>query len=151
MQLNSTVNGAADQVMACVSSRSPNSERILRFASRLASRLNRNWYAVYVQTPPEEPGVIDQTTHRLLCDTLRLANQLGAVVFTFKSRDVAETLLRFARKYHVGQVLVGSPRPRPWWRRVLGQKSIAADLIRRGRGITVTVIDSKYEERSAQI
>jgi two-component system, OmpR family, sensor histidine kinase KdpD len=37
-----------DQVMVCLSSRGPNSGTLLRFASRLAGRLNRNWYAVYV-------------------------------------------------------------------------------------------------------
>ena len=42
---------APDQVMVCLSSRGPNSARLLRFGSRLAGRLNRNWYAVYVQTP----------------------------------------------------------------------------------------------------
>ncbi|MGO9121077.1 MAG: sigma 54-interacting transcriptional regulator [Desulfomonilaceae bacterium] len=35
-----------DQVMVCLSSRGPNSEMLLRYASRLAGRLNRNWYAV---------------------------------------------------------------------------------------------------------
>ena len=48
-----------DQVMVCLSSRGPNSEKLLRYASRLAGRLNRNWYAVYVQTPSEEATVID--------------------------------------------------------------------------------------------
>ena len=44
-------DGTAEQVMVCLSSRGPNSARLLRFGSRLAGRLNRNWYAVYVQTP----------------------------------------------------------------------------------------------------
>ncbi|MCK7492031.1 MAG: hypothetical protein MZW92_10540 [Comamonadaceae bacterium] len=50
---------APDQVMVCLSSRGPNSEKLLRYASRLAGKLNRNWYAVYVQTPAEEATVID--------------------------------------------------------------------------------------------
>jgi two-component system, OmpR family, sensor histidine kinase KdpD len=143
-------NGAPDQIMVCLSSRGPNSARLLRFASRLAGRLNRNWYAVYVQTPSEEPTVIDAVTQRLLSDTLTLANQLGAMVFTFKGQDVADTILRFAREYRVGQIVIGRPRSLPWWRRVVGQKSVAEDLIHRSQGITVTVIDAEYEERSSQ-
>ncbi len=42
---------ASDQIMVCLSSHGPNSEKLLRYGSRLAGRLNRNWYAVYVQTP----------------------------------------------------------------------------------------------------
>ncbi len=101
----------SEQIMVCLSSRGPNSAKLLRYGSRLAGRLNRNWYALYVQTPNEEPTVIDATTQRLLSDTLTLANQLGATVFTFKGQDVADTILRFAREYRVGNVVIGRPRP----------------------------------------
>jgi len=135
-------DGAPDQIMVCLSSRGPNSARLLRFASRLAGRLNRNWYAVYVQTPSEEPTVIDARTQRLLADTLTLANQLGAMVFTFKGQDVADTILRFAREYRVGQIVIGRPSPLPWWKRMTGHHSVAEQLISRARGVTVVVADA---------
>ncbi|HEY1628858.1 MAG TPA: PTS sugar transporter subunit IIA, partial [Tepidisphaeraceae bacterium] len=128
-------------------SRGPNSARLLRFASRLAGRLNRNWYAVYVQTPREEPTVIDATTQRLLADTLTLANQLGAMVFTFKGQDVADTILRFAREYRIGQIVIGRPRRVPWWKRILGEKSVAEQLIHRARGVSIVVVDAESSEQ----
>ena len=140
-------NAAPDQIMVCLSSRGPNSARLLRFASRLAGRLNRNWYAVYVQTPREEPTVIDATTQRLLSDTLTLANQLGAMVFTFKGQDVPDTILRFAREYRVGQIVIGKPRPIPWWKRPFGAKSVAEELIHRASGVTIVVADAENGER----
>jgi two-component system sensor histidine kinase KdpD len=140
--------GAPDQIMVCLSSRGPNSARLLRFASRLAGRLNRNWYAVYVQTPQEEPTVIDSMTQRLLADTLTLANQLGAMVFTFKGQDVADTILRFANEYRVGQVVIGRPRAVSWWRRLFGEKSVAEELIHRARGVTIVVVDAESDERT---
>jgi two-component system sensor histidine kinase KdpD len=139
-------DGAPDQIMVCLSSRGPNSARLLRIASRLAGRLNRNWYAVYVQTPSEEPTVIDARTQRLLSDTLTLANQLGAMVFTFKGQDVADTILRFAREYRVGQIVIGRPNPLPWWKRVMGKLSVAEQLILRAKGVTVVVVDAESEE-----
>ena len=111
---------APDQVMVCLSSRGPNSAALLRYGSRLAGRLNRNWYAVYVQTPQEEPTAIDATTQRQISDTLTLAKQLGAQVFPFKGEDVAETILHFAREYRVGHIVIGKPGPLPAWRRWLG-------------------------------
>jgi two-component system sensor histidine kinase KdpD len=146
---NHNGSGAPDQIMVCLSSRGPNSARLLRFGSRLAGRLNRNWYAVYVQTPSEEPTVIDAVTQRLLSDTLTLANQLGATVFTFKGQDVADTILRFAREYRVGQVVIGRPRPIPWWKRVSGERSVAEQLIHRSQGVTVVVVDAESDERVA--
>ena len=139
-----STNGSSspDQIMVCLSSRGPNTARLLRFASRLAGRLNRNWYAVYVQTPKEEPTVIDARTQRLVADQLTLANQLGATVFTFKGQDVADTILRFAAEYRVGQVVIGRPRPVPWWKRLIGEKSVAEELIHQARGVTVVVVDA---------
>ena len=142
-----TNNGAPDQIMVCLSSRGPNSARLLRFASRLAGRLNRNWYAVYVQTPREEPTVIDSVTQRLLSDTLTLANQLGAMVFTFKGQDVADTILRFAEEYRVGQIVIGRPREVSFWKRIFGERSVAEELIHRARGVSIVVVDAESDER----
>ena len=70
-----------------------------------------------MQTPSEEPTVIDSRTQRLLSGALTLAKQLGAMVFTYKGGDITETLLRFGREYRVGTIVVGSPTPLPAWKR----------------------------------
>ncbi len=132
---------APDQVMVCLSSRGPNSAALLRYGSRLAGRLNRNWYAVYVQTPREEPTVIDAATQRLLSETLTLANTLGALVFPFKGEDIVETILHFAREYRVGHIVVGRSGPLPLWQRLLRRKTLVERLILKARGLTVVVVD----------
>ncbi|MHB8205505.1 MAG: universal stress protein, partial [Desulfomonilaceae bacterium] len=133
---------APDQVMVCLSSGGPNSARLLRYASRLAGRLNRNWYALYVQTPSEAPTVIDPRTQTILSETLTLAKQLGAIVFTYKGADVTETILRFAKEYRVGHIVIGTPGPVPWWKRTLGKRSLVERLIEDARGVTVVVLDT---------
>jgi len=135
-----------DQVMVGLSSRGPNSEVLLRYASRLAGKLNRNWYAVYVQTPAEEATVIDALTQRLIADTLTLAKQLGAMVFTFKGEDVADTLLRFAREYRVGHIIIGKPRKTTFWRKFGKNKNIIHALIAGAQGIAISVLDAHKEE-----
>jgi two-component system sensor histidine kinase KdpD len=135
-----------DQIMVCLSSRGPNSERLLRHASRVAGRLNRNWYAVYVQTPSEEPTVIDARIQRLLSDTLTLAKQLGAIVFTFKGEDIVSTILQFAKEYRVGHIIIGSPNKIPLWKRLFGKQSIAESLISQARGVTLVVLDTQSSE-----
>lgn len=141
-----------DQVMVCLSSRGPNSEKLLRDASRLAGRLNRNWYAVYVQTPAEEPTVIDAQIQRVLAGTLTLAKQLGAMVFTYKGEDVVETILHLAKEYRVGHIVIGSPGRLPWPERLLGRKSVVERLIENAKGITIVVIDTrKYEVQASKM
>ncbi len=137
---------APDQVMVALSSRGPNSGMLLRYASRLAGRLNRNWYAVYVQTPSEEPTVIDAQTQRILAGTLTLAKQLGAIVFTYRGEDIPGTLLRFAREYRVGTVVVGSPSRKSFWKRILGEKSTVERLVHDARGVNLVVLDTRKVE-----
>ena len=135
-----------DQVMVCLSSRGPNSEKLLRYASRLAGRLNRNWYAVYVQTPSEETTVIDAKTQRFVSNILTLAKQLGAMVFTYKGEDIADTLLRFAKEYRVGHIVLGSPTLKPFWKGFGKNRNIVENLIKNARGITLIVLDTRKEE-----
>ncbi len=142
--LSEDLPSSPDQVMVCLSSRGPNSEALLRYASRLAGRLNRNWYALYVQTSRERPTVIDAATQRMLSNTLTLAQQLGATVFTYKGDDIVKTILQFAKEYRVGHIVIGTPgRKAPFWRRLKGEVSIMERLITEGRGITVVVLDTK--------
>jgi two-component system, OmpR family, sensor histidine kinase KdpD len=136
-----------DQVMVCLSSRGPNSDRLLRYTSRLAGRLNRNWYAIYVQTPAEEPTVIDTHTQQIISSTLTLAKQLGGIVFTYKGEDVVRTLLQFAKEYRVGHIVIGSPTPRSLWERLRGKAGIVDRLIHGAKGVTVTVLDTSEGEK----
>jgi len=138
---------APDQVMVCLSSRGPNSAMLLRYGSRLAGRLNRDWYAVYIQTPSEAPTVIDSATQRYLLDTLTLANALGAMVFTFKGEDIADTILHFAREYRVGHIVIGRPSPLPFWKNWLGRKTLVERLILKAKGLTIVVVDPRTEDK----
>jgi two-component system, OmpR family, sensor histidine kinase KdpD len=135
-----------DQVMVCLSSRGPNSDKLLRYTSRLAGKLNRNWYAVYVQTPSEETTHIDARTQRQISDTLTLAKQLGALVFTYKGEDIVDTLLRFAKEYRVGHIVIGRPGDRPFFKKFGKNKDIVGDLIKKALGVTVIVLDTREEE-----
>jgi two-component system, OmpR family, sensor histidine kinase KdpD len=143
------VDIAPDQVMVCLSSRGPNAGALLRYGSRLAGRLNTNWYAVYVQTTREESTVIDAATQSQLGDTLTLAKQLGAQVFPFKGEDVAETILHFAREYRVGHIVIGKPGPLPAWKRWLGRKTIVEQLILKApKGVNIVVVDTQPLENN---
>jgi two-component system sensor histidine kinase KdpD len=136
---------APDQVMVCLSSGGPNSAALLRYGSRLAGRLNRNWYAIYGQTPREAPTAIDARTQRAISETLTLANLLGATVFPYKGEDVVDTILHFAREYRVGHIVIGRPGPLPFWKGLLRRKTLVERLILKAHGFTVVVVDVKAQ------
>ena len=51
----------ANRIMVAMSSDPPRTASLLRRASRIAGRLNSDWFCVYVQTPGERPDRIDAT------------------------------------------------------------------------------------------
>lgn len=107
------------RVMVCMSSYSPVAAELVRRGSRLAGRLSSDWYVVYVETPQEDPQLIDATHQRHLHDNIALARDLGAEVVRLKSSDVVPALLEFARSHDVGHIIIGRSHA-PWWRRTLG-------------------------------
>ncbi len=140
---------APDQVVVCLSSQSPHAAALLRYASRLAGRLNRNWYALYVETSTEEPARLDAATRRRLAEALELAGQLGAMVFTWKGEDVVDTVLRFAREYRVGHVVVGRAGGSRRWRDL--RRNVVERLIAGAGGLTVVVVDPAAAAPAGQL
>ena len=154
LAMDSIAPSSPDQIMVCLSSHGPNRDMLLRYTSRLAGRLNRSWYAFYVQTPAESPAAIDAGTQRILSTTLTLAKQLGAMVFTYKGEDVVKTILQFAKEYRVGHIVVGAPGHKvSMLGRLFGQTSVVERLIRESSGITLTVLDTRqsYQKDEAII
>jgi two-component system sensor histidine kinase KdpD len=137
--------------MVCLSSKGPNSEKLLRYASRLAGRLNRNWYAVYVQTASERPPAIDGNMQKIISNTLSLAKQLGAMAFTYRGEDVVKTVLEFAKEYRVGHIIVGSSDKKlSFWRRIFGKPKPVNQLIRESKNHTIVVVDTSEPDEEIQ-
>ena len=129
---------APERVMVGLSSRSPNAPALLRKAARLADRLNAPWYAVYIQTPAEDLTRTDAAMHRLLGKNLELAQQLGGIPMTFRGKDVASTVVAFAREYEIKVVVMGKSH-RPWHLRLLGG-SIIERLLRESDGLDIMIV-----------
>ncbi|MFO0845650.1 MAG: universal stress protein [Gemmataceae bacterium] len=120
--------GGTHRVMVCLSSRSPNAERLLRKGARLADRLNAPWYAVYVQTPREEVHRIDAGTQRQISNTLTLTQHLGGTPMSFKGTDVVTATAAFAKEYGITHAVMGRSR-RPWYYRWFGQSVLERLLL----------------------
>ena len=134
---------AVDRVMACLSSNPPLSRVLLRKASRIAGRLNTDWFCVYVQTANERADRIDSTLQRHLVDNIQLAQSLGAEVVKLEGEDVAATLVRFARERGVTLAIVGETRRSRWYR--LRRGSIVERLMAARAGLDVLVVSAADE------
>jgi two-component system sensor histidine kinase KdpD len=112
-------------------------ERVVRAAARLASQLNAEWHAIYVETPALQR--LPAARRETILATLNLAQKLGATTAVIASPEVAESVVAYARTHNLSKLVIGrDPARRLWpWQRSSGQKlSLLApdiDLIEIGR------------------
>jgi two-component system, OmpR family, sensor histidine kinase KdpD len=95
-----------ERVMVCMSSNAA-APRVIRTGARIAGRLGSKWYAVYVETPREQPGRIGLPDAEALQQNIRLAESLGATVVRVKADRPAEGLIAFAQREGVTHVIFG--------------------------------------------
>ena len=127
-----------ERLLVCVGP-SPTSARILRTAKRLAASIGAEWIAVAVNTG-SGTGAVEEATGR----NLRLAEKLGAETHTLIGRNVAETLITFARERNVSKIVVGKTAQSWWKRRLFG--TIIDELLKRCGQIDVYVVSGDGEE-----
>lgn len=127
-----------ERVLVAMSSNPPYTAALLRKASRIAGRLNSDWYCVYVQTPEERADRIDSTVQRTLVGNIQRAQTMGAEVVKLEGEDVADALCRFAVKKGVTLIIVGQSRRSRIRQLVRG--SVVERLVNNAQGIDVLVV-----------
>jgi len=131
-----------EKVMVAMASR-VSARTLLRVGSRIAGRLASDWYAVYVETPKEEPGRIVPMDHAALADNIRFAQQLGAKVVKLKSSKVADALVDFAKREGITHVIFGQSARSRWDLLIHG--SIVDRFLRDVRNATVQIVPMRGE------
>jgi len=133
-----TVPRTVERVLVAMSSNPPYTAALLRKASRLAGRLNTDWYCVYVQTEDERADRIDSRVQRTLVQNIQLAQTLGAEVVKLEGNDVAEALCKFAAKKGVTLLIVGQSKRSEWHHFMKG--SVVQRLLENAQGLDVLVV-----------
>lgn len=126
-----------EKVMVCLSSNTE-AKRLLRVGSRIAGRLASDWFAVYVETPREEPGRIRPSDHVALQENIRLAEELGAKVVRLKADRVSDALIEFARREAITHVIFGQSVRSRW--DILLHGSIIYRFLEEVKNATVQVV-----------
>jgi two-component system sensor histidine kinase KdpD len=134
-----------EKVMVAMASRG-SAKNLLRVGSRIAGRLATDWFAVYVETPKEEPGRIKPEDHVALADNIRFAQQLGAKVVKLKGSRVADLLVEFARKEGITHVIFGQSARSRWDLAMRG--SIVDRFLRDVRDATVQIVPVRADQAS---
>lgn len=129
-----TVWKTDSDLLACIGPR-PGGEHVIRSTARLASQLNAQWHAVYVETPQLQRLPAARREHIL--KTLKLAQDLGATTAVLSGADIARAIVDYARSHNFSSIVLGRDHSKWIWR-TSHIKRIAAyapdiDLIETGR------------------
>jgi two-component system, OmpR family, sensor histidine kinase KdpD len=136
---------ASERVMVCLPARPPpHGPMLLRQGSRLAGRLNTDWFVVHVETKREADQRIDASLQRHLMDDEQKARDLGAEVVRLRSEKPVDALLEFARAHGVRHIVVGRSQ-QPWWRHLLSQSHVFK-LVTEAVGFDIHIVSLEDRE-----
>jgi two-component system, OmpR family, sensor histidine kinase KdpD len=102
-----------EKVMVSMSS-NQTAQKLIRTGARIAGRLGARWYAVYVETPQEDPSRIKPEYARQLAENIALAENLGATIVKLKTKRAADGLIEFAKREGISHVIFGQPARSKW-------------------------------------
>jgi two-component system sensor histidine kinase KdpD len=88
----------AERLLVCISP-GPLGNRMVRNARILASQLNAEWFAAYVETP--DSVLLSSTQQDRLVNTLRFAERLGAKTLKLRGQSVAQTIMEYANTHNI--------------------------------------------------
>ena len=90
----------ASALLTCVGP-DAGAERVVRAAARLASQLNADWHAIYVETPSLQR--LPAPKRERILATLNLAQELGATTAVIANAQVAESVIGYARSHNLSK------------------------------------------------
>jgi two-component system sensor histidine kinase KdpD len=136
-----------DRILVCINE-SPAAREAIRVAKRSADRARADWIAINVVQSRLE-GLPEADKDRL-AGSLRLAERLGAELATLEAEhDVAEAILTYARDRNVRRIVIGRPRPRPFWSR-LTSEDVATEVLHKSGAFEVTIASEPDEKPKAR-
>ena len=100
----SKVWSVRDRFLVCISP-SPTAICLIRAGKRIASDLGVEWIVAYVETLS---GLSPEDKNRV-SEMMSFAEKMGAQITTLSGRDVADTLISYARSKNVTKIIVGKP------------------------------------------
>ena len=128
----------SEKIAVFISTNPVTTARLLRAASRLAGRLNREWMAVYVRRKKEDPMRIPSDLQRQFMQNVQLATELGGSVTVLENEDVCEALLKYCRENDVNLVVLGTTE-RHWWH--FTRPNVLEFFMHHAPGIDIHIVD----------
>jgi two-component system, OmpR family, sensor histidine kinase KdpD len=128
----------SEKIAVFISTNPITTAKLLRTASRMAGRLNREWIAVYVRRKKEDAMRIPSEVQRHFMQNVQLATELGGSVRVLENENVCGELLKFCRDNDVHLVVLGTTERR-WWQ--FTRPNVLQFFLHHAPGIDLHIVD----------
>lgn len=135
----------SNKIMVCIVPQMWSQRNFLKKSSRLAGRLNQEWFVVYAATPEDEPEYIDLQKQRYLFSDIQFAKDLGAHIVHIKTTDRVKSWIEFSTQENISYIVVGQTED-PWWRTFL-RLDVLSSLLRRAKDYDLVVMNYKADHK----
>ena len=127
----------AERLLGCVGA-SEGSTKLIRAAKRMATRLQSEWIAIFVDSPRLH---FSEAQKQSAFENLQLAESLGADTKVLSGRDIVKEIIAFANSANVSKIILGK-QIRPRWRDFLSS-SLVDELIRHSGDIDIYIVQGE--------
>jgi len=111
--LGQPVWATRDALLACIGP-GDGGEAVVRTTARLATQSDLPWHAVFIDAPAQQR--VDPSARKQALQTLKLAQELGAITAMPTGVGVAQALVRYAREHNLSRLVLGRRHGRWRWR-----------------------------------
>lgn len=113
-------------LLACIGPHG-DADHLVRSAARLASQMNAEWHAVYVETPHLQR--LPSAQRERILKTLKLAQDLGATTAVLTGKDIALAIVDYAHSHNFSRIVLGRSKASKWrfaWHQTTHLNDLAA-------------------------
>lgn len=128
-----------DKILVCVGPK-PEGLSLIRAAKRIATSLQAEWMAVYIDTPRLRTS---QQRNKAI-QNLRLAELLGAETYVLTGFDIVKEVINFAREQNVTQIMIWKHNLSRW--KSLFRRNLSDEMLRHSGEIDVYIITGQEAE-----
>ena len=132
-----------DKILVCVGPK-PETLKLIRAAKRLASSLQAEWLAVYIDTPKAS----GEEARNQAIKNLRLAELLGAETHVLTGYDIVRELINFALEQNITQIIVWKRITKRW--KSWFNRNLADEIVRYSGAINVSLMTGDSSEPQPQ-
>lgn len=139
LQIEKTYCNIHERVLVCISTY-PSSIQLLRRGGRIASYMNAQLYALYVNNPNRFLNRVE-SLHVETCD--RLCHEFGGEFLRVNSENVVRSIVEVAHTHRITQIVMGETHRSRWHQFIKG--SIVQQLVRSLPNVDLHIIATHKE------